>query len=62
LKLATSSPARKNYKKSLCNFTQGGPYTFEMVVEKIQDGPAEPASYVLFASAKGTTGSAANVE
>src|ERR1022692_3158354 len=30
------------------------------VVEKIEDGPAEPDTYVMFASAKGTTGSAAN--
>src|SRR5487761_1717338 len=32
------------------------------VAEKILDGPAEPDSYVLFASAKGTTGSSANAE
>jgi multidrug efflux pump subunit AcrB len=32
------------------------------VVDKIIDGPAEPDSYVMFASAKGTTGSAANAE
>lgn len=32
------------------------------VVEKIEDGPAEPESYVLFANAKGTSGSTANPE
>jgi multidrug efflux pump subunit AcrB len=32
------------------------------VVEKIEDGPAEPDSYVVFASAQGTTGRAANPE
>jgi multidrug efflux pump subunit AcrB len=32
------------------------------VVDKIEDGPAEPDSYVMFANAKGTTGSAANPE
>jgi multidrug efflux pump subunit AcrB len=32
------------------------------VVEKIEDGPAEPENYVLFANAKGTSGQAANPE
>ena len=32
------------------------------VAEKIVDGPAEPENYVLFANAKGTTGSSANPE
>ncbi|HXY09496.1 MAG TPA: efflux RND transporter permease subunit [Terriglobales bacterium] len=32
------------------------------VVEKIEDGPAEPESYVLFADAKGTSGQIANPE
>jgi multidrug efflux pump subunit AcrB len=32
------------------------------VVERIEDGPAEPDSYVVFASAQGTTGRAANPE
>ena len=32
------------------------------VAEKMEDGPAEPDNYVLFANAKGTTGSAANPE
>ena len=38
----------------------GRPVYLRDVVEKIEDGPAEPDNYVMFASAKGTTGSAAN--
>ena len=34
----------------------GKPVYLRDVVEKIEDGPAEPTSYVLFANAKGTTG------
>ena len=40
----------------------GRPVYLRDVAESIQDGPAEPDSYVLFAAAKGTTGSAANPE
>ena len=40
----------------------GRPVYLRDVAEKIVDGPAEPTDYVLFASAKGTTGSAANPE
>jgi multidrug efflux pump subunit AcrB len=40
----------------------GRPVYLRDVVESIQDGPAEPDSYVLFANAKGTTGSVANPE
>src|SRR6266699_3636517 len=40
----------------------GRPVYLRDVAEKILDGPAEPDSYVLFASAKGTTASAANAE
>ena len=40
----------------------GRPVYLRDVVEKIEDGPAEPDSYVMFASAKGTTGSATNPE
>src|SRR5579863_5297554 len=40
----------------------GRPVYLRDVAEKILDGPAEPDSYVLFASAKGTTGSTANAE
>ncbi len=40
----------------------GRPVYLRDVVEAIQDGPAEPDSYVLFSGAKGTTGSAANPE
>ena len=40
----------------------GHPVYLRDVAEKIEDGPAEPDSYVLFAGAKGATGSAANPE
>ena len=40
----------------------GRPVYLRDVVEKMEDGPAEPDTYVLFAGAKGTTGSAANPE
>jgi multidrug efflux pump subunit AcrB len=40
----------------------GRPVYLRDVVEAIEDGPAEAESYVLFAGAKGTTGSAANPE
>src|SRR6266705_6378871 len=40
----------------------GRPVYLRDVAEKIADGPAEPESYVLFAKAKGTTGSLANPE
>jgi multidrug efflux pump subunit AcrB len=40
----------------------GRPVYLRDLAEKITDGPAEPDSYVLFANAKGTTGSAANPE
>ncbi|MGO9640357.1 MAG: efflux RND transporter permease subunit [Candidatus Acidiferrales bacterium] len=40
----------------------GRPVYLRDVAEKIEDGPADPESYVLFAYAKGTTGSAANAE
>jgi multidrug efflux pump subunit AcrB len=40
----------------------GRPVYLRDIVESIQDGPAEPNSYVLFANAQGTTGSAVNPE
>ena len=40
----------------------GRPVYLRDVAEKIEDGPEEPDSYVLFASARGTTGSVANPE
>ena len=40
----------------------GRPVYLRDVVEAIEDGPAEPENYVLFAGAKGTTGSGANPE
>jgi len=38
----------------------GRPVYLRDVVEKLEDGPAEPDSYVLFANAKGSTGQQAN--
>jgi multidrug efflux pump subunit AcrB len=40
----------------------GRPVYLRDVVDSIADGPAEPASYVMFANAKGTTGNIANPE
>ena len=40
----------------------GRPVYLRDVVSAMQDGPAEPENYVLFAGAKGTTGSEANAE
>ena len=40
----------------------GKPVYLRDAAEAIEDGPAEPDSYVLFAAAKGATGSAANAE
>ena len=40
----------------------GRPVYLRDVVEKLEDGPAEPDNYVLFANAKGTTGKADNAE
>jgi multidrug efflux pump subunit AcrB len=40
----------------------GRPLYLRDVAEKIEDGPAEPDNYVLFANAKGTTGSSENSE
>ncbi len=40
----------------------GRPVYLRDVVQAMQDGPGEPDSYVLFAGAKGSTGSAANAE
>jgi len=40
----------------------GRPVYLRDVVEKFEDGPAEPDNYVLFANAKGTTGQPANPE
>ncbi|MGO8793249.1 MAG: efflux RND transporter permease subunit, partial [Candidatus Sulfotelmatobacter sp.] len=40
----------------------GHPVYLRDVAEQIADGPAEPDNYVLFASAKGTTGQIANPE
>jgi len=40
----------------------GRPVYLRDVVEKIEDGPAEPDNYVLFSNARGTSGQAANSE
>ena len=40
----------------------GKPVYLRDVAEKIEDGPAEPDNYVLFATAKGASGSAVNAE
>jgi multidrug efflux pump subunit AcrB len=40
----------------------GRPVYLRDVADKMEDGPAEPNSYVMFSSARGTTGSAANPE
>jgi len=40
----------------------GHPVYLRDVAEKIEDGPAEPENYVLFANAKGTTGQIVNPE
>src|SRR6516225_6867844 len=40
----------------------GRPVYLRDAAAKIEDGPAEPDNYVLFANAKGTTGSSANPE
>jgi len=40
----------------------GRPVYLRDVVESLEDGPAEPENYVLFANAKGTSGQAANPE
>lgn len=40
----------------------GHPVYLRDVAEKIEDGPAEPANYVLFANARGTSGQAENAE
>jgi multidrug efflux pump subunit AcrB len=40
----------------------GRPVYLRDVAEKIEDGPAEPENYILFANAKGTSGQIANPE
>ncbi len=40
----------------------GRPVYLRDVAEKIEDGPADPESYVLFANAKGSTGSDSNAD
>jgi multidrug efflux pump subunit AcrB len=49
-------------KRVVVGVHAGRPVYLRDVVDKIEDGPAEPSSYVMFASARGTTASTANAE
>jgi multidrug efflux pump subunit AcrB len=49
-------------KQVVVGVHSGRPVYLRDVVEKIEDGPAEPDSYVLFANAKGASGQSANPE
>jgi multidrug efflux pump subunit AcrB len=52
----------EDLEKVVVGVHSGKPVYIRDVVEKIEDGPADPENYVLFADAKGTTGSTANEE
>jgi multidrug efflux pump subunit AcrB len=52
----------EDLEKVVVGVYAGRPVYLRDVVEKIEDGPADAENYVLFAGAKGTTGSAANEE
>ncbi|HET6144244.1 MAG TPA: efflux RND transporter permease subunit [Candidatus Acidoferrales bacterium] len=52
----------EDLEKVVVGVHSGKPIYIRDVVEKIEDGPADPENYVLFADAKGTTGSTANEE
>ena len=49
-------------KQVVVGVHSGRPVYLRDVVEKIEDGPAEPDNYVLFSNAKGTSGQTANPE
>ena len=49
-------------KQVVVGVYSGRPVYLRDVAEQIQDGPAEPDNYVLFANAMGTSGSSANPE
>jgi multidrug efflux pump subunit AcrB len=49
-------------RKVVVGVHAGRPVYLRDIVDKIEDGPAEPESYVLFAAAKGSTGRSANPE
>ncbi|HUO17163.1 MAG TPA: efflux RND transporter permease subunit [Verrucomicrobiae bacterium] len=52
----------EDLKQVIVGVHAGRPVYLRDVVEKIEDGPAEPDNYVLFSNAKGTSGQAANPE
>jgi len=52
----------EDLKQVVVGVHAGRPVYLRDVVEKIEDGPAEPDHYVLFASAKGTSGQTVNPE
>lgn len=52
----------EDLKQLVVGVREGRPVYLRDVVEKLEDGPAEPTSYVLFASAKGATEKATNSE
>jgi len=52
----------EDLKQVVVGVHTGRPVYLRDVVEKIEDGPAEPDNYVLFANAKGTSGQTVNPE
>lgn len=52
----------EDLKQVVAGVHAGRPVYLRDVVEKIEDGAAEPDSYVLFSNAKGTSGQSANLE
>jgi multidrug efflux pump subunit AcrB len=52
----------EDLKQVIVGVHSGRPVYLRDVVEKIEDGPAEPDNYVLFANAKGSSGQVANPE
>jgi multidrug efflux pump subunit AcrB len=52
----------EDLKQVVVGVHSGRPIYLRDVVEKIEDGPAEPDSYVLFANAKGSGGQSVNPE
>lgn len=52
----------EDLKQVVAGVHAGRPVYLRDVVEKIEDGAAEPDSYVLFSNAKGTSGQSANPE
>jgi multidrug efflux pump subunit AcrB len=52
----------EDIKQVVVGVHAGRPVYLRDVVEKLEDGPAEPDNYVLFANAQGTSGQTANPE